>query len=476
MDFASLPFLFIFLPGFLLAWIVLKPEYRFALLFLSNLVFIYVSQASSLLPLMGIALLGYFLGRGVEKSRKQEKGTHIFLWSGVVVILGLLLAQKIFTGYGTESAAMTRFNVGGILPLLGLSYVAFQMIAYLADVSRGAVSAEQNIFRFISYTLFFPKIISGPITKYKLFNDQVSSLNPNFSDMADGLRRVFQGVIKRLLMANQLGVVADAVFNLNTPNVTPSIAWLALIAYTLQLYYDFSGYTDIALGMGKIIGIKLPENFDYPYTSQSIGEFWRRWHMTLSGWFREYVFYPLERKRARVLGQQINLVIVFLLTGLWHGVTINFLIWGGIHGVAIAVESLIGRWQKTIWRPVRHLATLVIVMVGWVFFRSPSVDYALAFLGRLVGNGQGITPLPFSMTTPLPFLEPTFLLVLMVAVIFSMPVIHIWKNIRLRLEGNYSWSPIALQALEDGLIIFLFLVSLGAQLSGAFQPSIYAAF
>lgn len=476
MDFASLPFLFVFLPAFLFLWLTLKPEYRFALLFISNLVFIYVSQVSSLLPLMGIALIGYFLGRGVDKSRKREKYAPVFMWSGVVVLLGLLLAQKILIGHIPVGGAEAGLNFQNVLPLLGLSYISFQIIAYLADVSHGAIPAEKNIFQFILYILFFPKIVSGPITKYKFFKNQISSLEPNFPNIADGLRRILQGVIKRLLIANQLGTVADAVFNLDVPNVAPLIAWLALIAYTLQLYYDFSGYTDIALGLGKIIGINLPENFEYPYTSQSIGEFWRRWHMTLSSWFREYVFYPLERKRFRVLGQQINVVVVFLLTGLWHGVTANFLVWGGIHGVAIAIESLIGRWQGTIWRPFRHIVTLFVIMVGWVFFRSPSIEYALLFLGRLFGNEYGITPLPFSMTAPLPFLEPTFILVLMIAVIFSMPVTRIWKNFCVQVENNYSWSSIPLRALEDLLIVFLFILSLSAQLSGTFQPSIYAAF
>jgi alginate O-acetyltransferase complex protein AlgI len=239
--------------------------------------------------------------------------------------------------------------------------------------------------------------------------------------------------VKRILIANQLGVVANAVFNLPAPNVEPLFAWLALIAYSLQIYFDFSGYTDVALGLGKIIGITLPENFNYPYTAQSISDFWRRWHITLSTWFREYVFYPLERRRSRFTNQQVNLIIVFLLTGLWHGPTLTFLSWGLLHGLAIAFESAGGgRWLKNIWQPLRHLYAIVIILLGWVFFRSPNLEYAFGFVSRLVGNRSGISPLPFSQTTPFPFIEPSFLIIAIAGLLFSLPIASLWQNARRR--------------------------------------------
>jgi alginate O-acetyltransferase complex protein AlgI len=325
--------------------------------------------------------------------------------------------------------------------------------------------------------LFFPKLVSGPITRYKQFSDQISSLNPSIEQIASGMRRVLIGVLKRILIANQLGIVANAVFDLPTPNTEPAFAWLALIAYTLQIYFDFSGYTDIALGLGRMMGITLPENFNYPYTAQSISDFWRRWHITLSTWFREYVFYPLERRRLRIAGQQINLIIVFVLTGLWHGPTLTFLVWGLLHGLAIASESAGGaRWLKTLWQPVRHLYALTIIMLGWVFFRSPSLDWAFAFIGRLFGNRSGISPLPFSQTSPLPFIEPSFVLITFVAVVFSVPAITLWKTIRGRLEGVNEKYFFVLQTFEDLAIVLLFVLAVAAQISGAFQPNIYAKF
>jgi alginate O-acetyltransferase complex protein AlgI len=274
-----------------------------------------------------------------------------------------------------------------------------------------------------------------------------------------------------------MGIVADAVFDLPDPSVQPLFAWLALIAYTLQIYYDFAGYTDIAIGLGSIVGITLPENFKYPYVAQSVAEFWRRWHITLSTWFREYVFYPLERHRLRMAGQQINLVLVFLLVGLWHGPTLNYLLWGALHGLAIALESVdAGKWLKRLWRPLRHAYAMLLISWGWVFFRSSSPEFAAAFTSRLLGNQAGIRPLPFSQTTPFPFVEPFFITIALAALLFSLPLWQVWKRLRLRLEGASAGLAVALQVVEDISLVALFLFTLAAQVSGSFRPNIYARF
>jgi len=285
------------------------------------------------------------------------------------------------------------------------------------------------------------------------------------------------GFIKRVLISNQLAVLVDAVFNLPTPNIEPGIAWLALIAYALQIFFDFSGYTDIAVGLGLMIGIRLPENFDYPYIAQSISDFWRRWHITLIKWFREYVFYPLERHRLRWAGQQVNIIFVFLLTGLWHGFRPTFIMWGLLHGLAMAFESAGGnRWLKTAWRPLRHFYTLLIVLVGWVFFRSENMDFAFGFLHRLGGDSSGVTPLPFSQTTPLPFIEPSFILALAAGITFSFPISSSWKRFRAFWEQRKPVLFFVFQPAEDALLIILFLLGFAAVLTSTYQPNIYAKF
>lgn len=296
-------------------------------------------------------------------------------------------------------------------------------------------------------------------------------------DVAAGFRRLLAGFVKRALIANQLALMANAVFNLPGANIEPKFAWLALIAYTLQIFFDFYGYTDMAIGLGLIIGIRLPENFNFPYISQSVSDFWRRWHMTLTSWFREYVFFPLERKRFRWGGQQINILIVFLLIGLWHGFKSTFVIWGLLHGIVVAVESLgFERLLGRIWRPIRHLYTLLVVMAGWVFFRSDTLEFSFKFFQRLTGDTSGLTLLPFSITKPMPFIEPFFMVVLATGILFSLPIFSLWNQMRERLELNYAFLYLILQFLEDCVLVFLFIMGLAMLLSNGFLPNIYAKF
>lgn len=476
MDFSTLSFLFVFFSIFLTIWIVSKPNFRPAVILIASLVFIFLGQKEALLPLVVMTVGGYGLGRAVEASKKAEKSASLVLSVGVILILVVLFFQKWWVAYGVKDASEETMDIFYILPVLGLSYVTFQIISYLVDISRGSILAETNIFKFSSYLLFFPKLVSGPLMRYKPFREQVSNLNPSFEDIAAGIRRILSGVVKRLLIANQLGLVANSVFGLDTPNIQPHFAWLGLIAYTFQIYFDFSGYTDIAIGLGRIMGMTLPENFNFPYTAQSIGDFWRRWHMTLSAWFREYVFFPLERRRTMLNPQQVNMLIVFVLTGLWHGLTLNFIIWGGIHGVALALESLGGgKWMKSVWQPIRHITTMGLVMLGWIFFRSNSLDFAFGFIGRLFGNVEGITPLPFSQTTPLPFIEPSFIIILAFAVIFSLPVSGIWNNARKRFADK-PYALLLFQIAEDALLLGFFALAVASLISGSFQPNIYAKF
>ena len=477
MDLTSLTFLFLFFPSFLALYLVARPSLRLFLISVANIVFIVAGQFSALLPLVGISIVGYLIGRLIELYKEKKKVVSILLGCSIAINLGLLILFKLAATYGIYPAFLGSFQLHGVVALLGLSYITFQVISYSVDVARGTISAEKNIVQFTAYILFFPKLISGPITRYKQFREQISTLDPGIVDIAGGLRRVLVGVVKRLLIANHLGVVANAGFNLATPNIEPQFAWIALLAYSLQIYFDFSGYTDVALGLGKMIGITLPENFNYPYIAQSISDFWRRWHITLSTWFREYVFYPLERRRTAFTNQQINLMIVFLLTGLWHGPTLTFVAWGLLHGLAIAFESAGGgRWLKGLWRPLRHLYAIGIIVLGWVFFRAPDVNYAFGFIGRLAGNRSGLSPLPFSQTTPFPFIEPSFLIIVFAALVFSIPIVSIWQNARQRLESSNARYFLLLQAAEDLAVLALFILSVAAYLSGTFFPNIYAKF
>ncbi|RPJ03387.1 MAG: MBOAT family protein, partial [Spirochaetaceae bacterium] len=364
MDFYNLSFVSVFLPLFICVYLLAPLSYRFTLLFLTSVVFLGAGQPAALPWLLVLTIVGYALGRLTGDKTVVGKRASFWMWTGIGLNVGILLAVKWIVTYKTRMITFGGFHLDEFVLPLGLSYFTFQIVAYLVDVSQGIIPAEKNILRFVTYTLFFPKLAAGPITKYQVFSGQVGSLKPPEKEVASGLGRILTGEIKHFFIAKQLGIFANAVLNRPNADMEPTLAWLALIASVFQLYFDFSGYTDIALGLGKMIGINLPENFNYPFISQSINEFWRRWHMTLIAWFREYVFYPLERRRLRFAGQQINLLIVFVLTGLWHGPTLNFLCWGLLQGLAVVFESTVAGkwWLRSAWRPIRHFYSIFIVL------------------------------------------------------------------------------------------------------------------
>jgi alginate O-acetyltransferase complex protein AlgI len=422
--------------------------------------------------------LGYGAGRLVGLGRWKS----FWFWLAVALSLLVLAVFKLLAGHGPNvlfavgfPAESESFLRSLAIPL-GLSYVTFQVISYLADVKKGVLPAERDGLRLAAYLLFFPKFISGPLVRYKAFQEQLI-LTPSAEDVAAGIRRFLAGFAKRVLLANTLAVTVDAAFGLDAPDFSTGIAWLVLSGYALQIYFDFSGYIDMGLGLARMLGVRLPENFNLPYLAESVGDFWRRWHMTLSAWFREYVFFPLERRRLRWIGQPLNILIVFALTGLWHGVKPTFLLWGLIHGLAIALETLfLGRFLKTLWRPLRSVYALMVVMAAWVFFRSRSLDFSFGFFRRLAGDESGVNWLPFADTTPLPIIEPTFILALILGALFCLPVGAWWRALRARLEARSPGWFLLFQPVEDGFLVALFVLSLAFVLGRGFAPNIYAGF
>jgi len=484
MEFTSTLFLFLFLPVFLLIYLVASPHLKLPIVLVASIIFLtWGGGKVALLWLAGILVSGY--GIGIVIARQKEKGnaSSIFLWGGIAVNVAILFLFKYSVAYGEAGFGWLPLSsysfspITGLAVPIGISYVTFQMISYLVDVRKGQTPVEKNLFALSAYLLFFPKLVSGPITRYKPLALQLMELYSSTEEFAEGFRRLLAGFVKRALIANQLAPMANAVFDLPTANVEPVFAWLGLLAYTLQIFFDFAGYTDMAIGLGLLIGVRLPENFDFPYVAQSISDFWRRWHITLSSWFRDYVFYPLERRRALWAGQQINILIVFLLTGLWHGLKPTFIVWGLLHGLAMAIESLgLGRWLRQTWQPIRHIYTMMIVTIGWVFFRSNNLDFSYGFFRRLAGDTSGLTLLPFSISTPMPFIEPSFLLALIAGLFFCFPASTLWRQARAGLEKRYAYSFFFFQLFEDGALVLLFTLGLALLLSNTFLPNLYAKF
>jgi alginate O-acetyltransferase complex protein AlgI len=408
--------------------------------------------------MIGLVIFAYITAQLLDRWRGTRL-SFFTLWGGIIVIIALLVGFKLWAEVDYP---------------LGLSYVAFQIIAYFVDAYKSGDNSEKDFLKFSFYLLLFPKIPVGPIVPYRLVKAQIAELRSDPQDMADGLRRFVKGFAKKVLIADTLGMVVTPIFNLQSPVISPGMAWLVIISYSLQLYYDFSGYTDMAIGLGNMMGVRFMENFNLPYLSKSVSEFWRRWHISLSTWFREIVFYPLERHRFKWLGQQINILVVFALTGLWHGLTRNFLLWGLLHGAMLVLEStLFGRKLRNLWVPFQHIYALVVILVGWVVFRSPTPDFAFDYLRRLIGDMKGVQVLPFELTSPLPFIEPSYVVALTLGILMCLPLGDWLQQL---FPFFYRRDSLVLRFIYDSCLIFLFLFSLASAASSLYQPSIYGTF
>jgi len=470
MDFTTPTFFFLFLPVFLVIMALSQPRWRLALMVAVSAIFLFLGQPAALIGLGTLAALTFFAALLMERRRA-------WLWPALMVLLAVLALFKTLAVWSPEMFGLPKSwetLSGGVI---GLSYFIFNALAYLLEVWRGKQPAERNPLRLAAVLLFFPRLVSGPLMRYEPLARQLDALEITSAGLANGARRALIGFVKRVLLAGSLAPFVNAAFGLDTPNLTPTLAWLALLAYTLQIYFDFSGYTDMALGLAQMIGVRLPENFDQPYLAFSVSDFWRRWHISLSTWFRENIFFPLERHRLPVLGQQLNILIVFALTGLWHGFKPTYLLWGVLHGLALALESLgLGRWLKHLPRPLGQVYTLAVVMAGWVFFRSRSLAFALGFFPRLIGDTRGLILLPFMDTRPLPLIEPSFVLTLIAGMSFCLPIGGWWMSLRARLETRFPLMFFPLQLAQDALLVGLFALALAALVSSDFAPNIYARF
>lgn len=379
MLFSSNLFLFVFLPLFIGCLFLAPQRSRNALILVFSLGFYFIGSASLLWILVASICGNYFIGRRLKSSKSR-----IELIIAIIANLALLVYFKYAGFFWTEivsSIAAIGFDLNNsaleiALPI-GISFYTFQSISYLIDVYRGTIQPERSLINFGMYLSNFPQLIAGPIVRYKDIEKEVSSREIGVSSLYDGSVRFTLGLSKKVLIADPLGQVVDQIFALPQNELTTPLAWFGILAYTLQIFFDFSGYSDMAIGLGKMMGFNFPENFNQPYRSTSVTEFWRRWHMTLSGWFRDYLYIPLGGNRKGPWRTYFNLFTVFVLCGFWHGAAYTFLIWGLLHGTLLAFERLL--LNKFNWQPngfLGWLYTLIFVMLAWVVFRAETLSTA----------------------------------------------------------------------------------------------------
>lgn len=390
MLFSSMTFLFVFMPLVITVYGLSKKEIRNYVLLVASIVF-YAWGEPRYLAIMIITILVNYVG-AIEMARfANRKKRKLILAATILTDLSFLIYFKYFNFMveNLNNWLELEFDYIDVIMPIGISFYTFQAMSYLIDVYRREVKAQKDIYKLALYIVLFPQLVAGPIVKYHDVCDQIDSRKVEFKNVIIGFKRFIMGLAKKVLLANTLAVVADKVFAQDTELLSQGIAWIGAVAYMLQLYYDFSGYSDMAIGLGLMFGFKFMENFNYPYISKSISEFWTRWHISLSTWFKQYLYFPLGGNRKGKFRTYINLVIVFLATGIWHGAAWTYFAWGVWNAVFIVIEKALGWGKDTLqtWygKALRHIYALFAVGLGMIIFRAPSVDYASEFIQVMFG-------------------------------------------------------------------------------------------
>ncbi len=392
MLFSSTIFLFAFLPIVLtLYWLLPGMRSRNALLLAVSLLFYAWGEAGYILILLTSIALNYAFGRWID-ARRGRGAERAILTTAIGANL-LLLAVFKYANFVVDNANVLLLGVG-LDPIaledihlpIGISFFTFQALTYLVDVHRGDAPVERNPIRVALYIALFPQLIAGPIVRYRQVASQLIHRHVRLGDVSEGVQRFIVGLGKKVLIANTLALPADVIFSIPQHQLQPSTAWLGITCFTLQIYFDFAGYSDMAIGLGRCFGFRFPENFDWPYRSRSMREFWRRWHISLSSFFRDYLYVPMGGNRRGLSRTHANLLVVFLLCGLWHGASWTFVVWGLIHGALLVAErTRMGDLLAAAPRLVQGVYTLGVVTFAWVFFRADDLNHAFAFLGAMLG-------------------------------------------------------------------------------------------
>lgn len=390
MVFSSTIFLCVYLPLVLLGYYICPKKGRNLFLLIVSLVFYAWGEPKYVFLMIFSILVNYIFGRLMDKNRGRQKRMKLLLVLSVVIDLGLLSVFKYTDFIITNVNAIfgPSFDLLNIALPIGISFYTFQAMSYTIDVYRDDVRVQKNLIDFGMYITMFPQLIAGPIVRYADVQDQLAERSVTTADFSEGVMRFVVGLGKKVLLANQMGAVWSEIYALGG-DVSALMAWTGAIAYTFQIYFDFSGYSDMAIGLGRMFGFKFPENFRYPYQSVSITDFWRRWHITLSTWFKEYLYIPLGGNRCGLARQALNLLIVWSLTGFWHGAGWNFVMWGLYYFVILFIEKLfLLKVLDKLPKLFRHVYALLLIVIGWVIFASDDVGVLLPYLGSMFGaNG-----------------------------------------------------------------------------------------
>lgn len=463
MVFASITFIYYFLPLFLIVYFVVPKKYKNIVLLLFSFIFYFYGEPKYILLMLIEVLFAYFMTRSLEENKSK---------SLLVVMLSFHLLLLCIFKYFNFILENVNSLIGGNISLLnivlpiGISFYTFQIISYEIDVYNGKVKASKSLIEFMTYVFLFPQLIAGPIVRYESVRDELKERSVNSDEFSYGCKRFIIGLFKKVVIANNIGELAS-VLN-GSSEVSILLYWMLGISYMLQIYFDFSGYSDIAIGIGRMIGFKFPENFDYPYMKDSVTNFWRHWHMTLGSWFRDYVYIPLGGNRVSVIKHIRNILVVWLLTGLWHGASWNFIIWGLYFGVILIIEKyFLSKFLDRLPKVVRVIYTNFVVMISFIIFSSDNLSSAVTVIHGMFSFGSLSLYNSFIL-----YYVRSYGLIIVMGILFSTSIL---KNINEILRKNKFMNGII--NIIEVLVLFAILVIVTSMLiDSSYNPFLYFRF
>jgi len=474
MVFSSAVFLLIFLPVFLITYYLVGSRLKNYTVLLFSIFFYAWGAPDFVFVVLGSMIVNFYVVQTMQSSGRLPL-KRLLLGLSVAINLGLLLYFK-YANFFIENinALISSLGLGSDIPWaavalpVGISFFTFQSLTYSVDVYRKVHVPLQKLTDYILYILMFPQLIAGPIVRFNFIADQITHRKETADDRLLGMFRFIIGLAKKVLIANVLGAEADRIMALDAATISSATAWMGILAYTFQIYFDFAGYSDMAIGIGRMIGFTFPENFNNPYVSQSITEFWRRWHITLGAWMRDYLYIPLGGNRVKTQRRlYFNLWFVFLVSGLWHGASWNFVIWGGYHGFFLILDRIfLLKLLKRSGRVFSTVFTFFVVVMGWVFFRVEDFATAMVYFQRLFAFDSGTMPLLY---------DPEVVTILIVALFFSFITVS-KAGLRLQEKVYYAEYPPQRKYVMFGCTLVLFVLSLASVTTSGFNPFIYFRF
>jgi len=475
MVFSSITFLVYFLPIFLMVYFLTPQKLKNLVLLVSSILFYSWGAPKFIFVILATTTLDFYLVKLLYNSVDERK-RKLFLIISLCLNLGLLFYFK-YCNFFIDNLNTILHSIGMseilwikiILPI-GISFYTFESLTYVVDVYRRVHKPLDNFLQYQMYIIMFPKLIAGPIIRYHEIHDQIPdrSINDTVDNKLTGFYRFCIGLAKKVLIANTMAFKADEIFNMSSTELTSGLAWIGMLAYTFQIYFDFSGYSDMAIGLGKMLGFKFPENFDNPYTSKSITEFWRRWHMTLGNWMKNYLYIPLGGNKVKSNARlYLNLCIVFLISGFWHGAAWTFIFWGAYHGLWLVLERvLLLKVYEKIGKLLSTIICFILIAIGWVFFRAEHVSNAFEFVLKLFS---------FNFSIPNHFITNEFIFYFLLATLFSFfTSFKIGQKIQQKVY--FSYFGLTGNLLSAAIACILFTLSLASITSSGFNPFIYFRF